>query len=151
MEPHDPTLPHSRTPPSHTVEVAAGLVFRDGKLLITQRHADDHLGGLWEFPGGKRESGESFEQCLRREIMEELGCEVEVGERIDSINHDYPEKSVRLEFYLCRWIAIEPQPIDCAACRWVTQVQLADFEFPAADARLLERLRQPAAWWDKGS
>lgn len=130
-----------------TIEVAAGLVFRGGKLLITQRHAGSHLGGLWEFPGGKREPGETFEQCLRRELREELGCEVEVGERLESIAHDYPEKSVRLEFFRCRWIAHEPRPLDCADCRWVTREQLADFEFPAADARLLEKLRVSAAGW----
>lgn len=129
------------------VEVAAGLIFRDGKLLITQRRADSHLGGLWEFPGGKREPGETFEQCLRRELMEELGCEVAVGELVESITHDYPEKSVRLEFYHCRWLAIEPRPIDCADCCWVTREQLGDFEFPAADARLLEKLQVTAAWW----
>jgi 8-oxo-dGTP diphosphatase len=129
------------------IEVAAGLIFRDGKLLITQRHADAHLGGLWEFPGGKREAGETFEQCLRRELKEELGCDVEVGKRVESITHDYPEKSVRLEFYHCSWLAHEPSPIDCADCRWVTREQLADFEFPAADARLLEKLRATATWW----
>ena len=129
------------------IEVAAGLIFRDGRLLITQRHADSHLGGLWEFPGGKREEGESFEQCLRRELKEELGSDVEVGELVESITHDYPEKSVRLEFYQCRWIAHEPRPIDCADCRWVTKEQLADFEFPAADAQLLEKLCATAAWW----
>ncbi|MEI9864057.1 MAG: NUDIX domain-containing protein [Limisphaerales bacterium] len=62
------------------IEVSAALIFRDGKLLIAQRHANSHLGGLWEFPGGKRESGETFEQCLVREIREELDVEISVGE-----------------------------------------------------------------------
>ena len=61
------------------VDVAAALVFREGKLLITQRHAEAHLGGLWEFPGGKRELNETFETCLKRELREELGIEVAVG------------------------------------------------------------------------
>ena len=64
-----------------TLDVAAALVFRDGKLLITQRYADAHLGGLWEFPGGKREPNESFEVCLARELREELDIEVVVGDR----------------------------------------------------------------------
>ena len=72
----------------NVIEVAAGLVFRDGKLLITQRPAGGHLAGLWEFPGGKREPDESFEDCLRRELMEELGIEVEIGEQIESITLD---------------------------------------------------------------
>ncbi len=58
------------------IEVAAGLVFRDGKLLIARRPRQSHLGGMWEFPGGKREEGESFEECLHRELAEELGIEV---------------------------------------------------------------------------
>jgi len=70
------------------VEVSAALIFRDGKLLITQRHARSHLGGLWEFPGGKREAGETFEGCLVREIREELGVEISVGELFEEIVHD---------------------------------------------------------------
>ncbi len=83
------------------IEVAAGLVFRGGKLLLTQRHPEAHLGGLWEFPGGKREPGETFEQCLARELEEELGIEVTVGELIESITHVYPERTVHLRFFRC--------------------------------------------------
>src|ERR1041385_284352 len=86
-----------------SVEVAAGLVFRNGKLLITQRHPEAHLGGLWEFPGGKREPDESFENCLARELREELGIEVEIGELVESVTHAYPEKTVRLKFFRCHW------------------------------------------------
>jgi mutator protein MutT len=129
------------------IEVAAALIFRDGKLLITQRHADAHLGGLWEFPGGKREPGETFGQCLKRELREELGCEVEVLELVESLTHAYPEKTVHLRFHRCRWLAHEPQPLDCAAVRWVTREQLATFNFPAADAQLLEHLRSEDAFW----
>src|SRR3954452_11254006 len=89
---------------SGAVEVAAGLVFREGKLLITQRYADAHLGGLWEFPGGKRKPTESFPECLTRELLEELGIEIEVAEMIDEIRHTYPEKTVLLRFYRCRWL-----------------------------------------------
>ena len=123
------------------VEVSAALVFRAGKLLITQRHAKSHLGGLWEFPGGKRELGETFEQCLVREIREELGVEITVGELFEEIAHDYPEKSVHLKFFICKIISGEPQPLDCAAVKWIEKPELAGHEFPAADAQLLERLR----------
>src|SRR5882757_10854262 len=81
------------------IEVSAALIFHHGKLLIAQRHATSHLGGLWEFPGGKREAGETFEQCLVRTIREELGVEISVGELFEEIVHDYPEKSVRLKFF----------------------------------------------------
>ncbi|HZI31879.1 MAG TPA: 8-oxo-dGTP diphosphatase MutT [Candidatus Binatia bacterium] len=123
-----------------TIEVSAALIFRAGKLLITRRHTNSHLGGLWEFPGGKREPGETFETCLVREIREELGVEISVDELFEEIAHTYPEKSVHLKFFVCKLVVGEPQPLDCAAVRWVSREELAGFEFPAADARLLARL-----------
>jgi len=131
------------------IEVAAGLIFREGKLLITQRYQDSHLGGLWEFPGGKREPGESFEQCLVRELREELGVRVEVGEVLGEITHAYPEKSVHLKFFVCRLAGGEPKAAGCAALAWVGREQLADYQFPAADARLLGKLRAMPALWDQ--
>ena len=92
-------LQHSSAPTLHSVEVSAALIFRDGKILITQRHAKSHLGGLWEFPGGKREPGETFEQCLVRELREELGIEVEVGGLFEDISHAYAEKTVQPEIF----------------------------------------------------
>ncbi len=129
------------------IEVSAGLIFRDGHLLIAQRHSAAHLGGLWEFPGGKREPGETFEQCLARELREELGVEVAVGEMFETVTHDYPEKSVHLQFHFCRIPAGEPQPLGCAALRWVKQAELDDYTFPAADARLLGKLRAAPELW----
>lgn len=128
-------------------EVAAALVFRDGKLLITQRHPEAHLGGLWEFPGGKREPGETFEDCLVRELREELGIEVSVGELVESITHKYPEKTVHLRFFRCAWKQHEPQPLGCPAFRWVAAPELADYTFPAADARLLDKLQSRLELW----
>ncbi len=133
--------------PPHVIEVSAGLVFRAGKLLITQRHTDAHLGGLWEFPGGKREADETFEECLVRELREELAIEVAVGELIETVEHDYPEKRVRLKFFRCAWRANEPQALGCPAFAWITREQLAGYEFPAADAHLLQRLRATDEWW----
>ena len=129
------------------IEVAAGLVFRDGKLLITQRHDKDHLGGLWEFPGGKRRPGESFEQCLARELHEELGVRASVGELFESLTHEYPGLTVHLKFFLCRLNTGEPKTLDCAALKWVRQTELAAHEFPAADARLLQRLQLSPSLW----
>lgn len=123
------------------VEVAAGLVFRGGKLLITRRLPEAHLGGLWEFPGGKREAGESFEQCLKRELREESGIEVQVHDLVEEMIHDYPDRSVRLKFYRCRWLRHEPRAIRCHDFAWIGPAQLADYSFPAADGRLLEKLR----------
>jgi 8-oxo-dGTP diphosphatase len=131
------------------IDVTAGLVFRAGRLLITRRPAGTHLAGLWEFPGGKLEPGETFEAALVRELDEELAIDVEVGELVEAITHDYPEKSVHLRFYRCRWTAREPHPHEVAAIAWITRDELADYEFPAADARLLDKLRANTALWQE--
>jgi mutator protein MutT len=132
---------------NEVIEVSAGVIFWDGRVLITQRRAGDHLGGLWEFPGGKRHLGESYEDCLRRELMEELGIEVEVGERFAAVTHAYPEKSVHLEFFLCRWLRHEPRAIGVADLKWVTREQLTEFSFPAADEQLLAKLKDTPSLW----
>jgi len=130
------------------IEVAAGLVFRAGKLLITQRALESHCGGLWEFPGGKREPGESFEQCLRRELLEELDMDVRVGNQIDCVVHEYPEKCVELHFYRCEWLAKEPRLIECRDLAWVLPDQLSQYTFPAADACLVTQLSRMPELWD---
>jgi mutator protein MutT len=133
--------------PVRPIEVAAGLVFRNGRLLITQRRANDHLGGLWEFPGGKREPGETYEQCLRRELKEELDLEVEPGELIETIIHSYPEKTVHLRFYRCTCGSADTRLLGCQAAAWITREELSRYSFPAADERLLAQLRQRAELW----
>jgi len=129
------------------IDVAAGLVFRSGKLLITQRHAGTHLGGLWEFPGGKREADETFETCLARELTEELAITVRVGPLVESFTHAYTEKTVRLNFYRCQWRDGEPQRLGCADFRWIQIHELEEFQFPPADERLLERLKADRGLW----
>jgi len=124
------------------IDVSAALIFRDGKLLITQRHPSAHLGGLWEFPGGKRMAEETFEACLVREIREELGVEIAVGPLFEDIVHAYGEKVIHLKFFLCRLVSGEPQPIDCADIRWIGQGELEQFKFPAADEQLLGKLKR---------
>ena len=130
------------------IEVAAGLVFRGGKVLITQRPAGGHLAGLWEFPGGKCEAGETFAECLQRELHEELGIVVNVGERVETVEHEYPEKTVRLVFFRCRLVLGEPHGLEGQEVAWVTRGELADYEFPEADAQLLDLLRENAYWWE---
>jgi mutator protein MutT len=130
------------------IDVAAGLVFREGQLLIAQRRPGDSLGGFWEFPGGKRHAGERFEDCLRRELLEELGIEVEVGPLYESITHRYPEVLVNLRFFRCRWVRHEPQALGCACFAWVNRETLRRYRFPPADARLLERLVSERGAWE---
>jgi 8-oxo-dGTP diphosphatase len=132
---------------NRVIEVAAGLVFHGGKLLITQRPNSGHLADLWEFPGGKREPGETFEDCLRRELREELAIEVEPGILLAEITHTYPEKTVHLQFFKCRWTQGKPVAIGCQAFAWIGVQQLSAYHFPAADERLLEALTRSPDWW----
>lgn len=122
------------------IQVAAGLLCRKGLYLITRRKRGAHLGGLWEFPGGKREDGESLEECLRREVREELGIEITAPAFFRVVRYTYPEKSVELHFFHCGIEAGEPVPLGCEEVRWVAPADLGSFEFPAADRTLLEAL-----------
>ena len=132
---------NSKPETQNPIEVAAALIFRNGRILITQRRADSHLGGLWEFPGGKREPNETFEQCLVREIHEELGVEISTNRLFEEIMHAYPSKTVRLKFFSCRLLHGEPQPLGCAALKWIGESELNDYKFPDADAKLLLKLK----------
>lgn len=134
-----------------SIEVAAGVVFKNNRLLITRRKKDDYLGGLWEFPGGKRKPGETFEECLKRELMEELGIEVKVGELLWSMTHNYPDIQVHLRFFFCTNIKGEPTPIGCDAVEWITREQLSEYKFPEADAMLVDLLHSLPQIWEKAS
>lgn len=122
------------------IQVAAALIVREGRYLITQRNAGVHLSGLWEFPGGKREPGESLETCLRRELREELGIEVTEPVLFRVIRHAYQEKTVELHFFRCLLVSGLPRPLGCADLRWVTPEELTRFPLPAADQPLVEAL-----------
>ena len=130
------------------IEVAAGLVFRDGKLLITKRPQGSHLAGLWEFPGGKREANETIERCLHRELKEELGIEVALGQALESVTHKYSVMTVQITFFLARLAKGEPRAIECAGLEWVTREKLAKFQFPPADQLLISRLVDDPSFWE---
>ncbi len=132
-----------------SIEVAAALIFDSDRLLIAQRPPGVHLEGLWEFPGGKREPGETYEACLLREIREELGCEVLVGPMLHESEHAYPEKCVRIRFFQCQLVSGIPEPLECAALRWVSQDSLGQFQFPEADMALIEQLKMHPEWWQQ--
>ena len=124
------------------VQVAAGLIVREGRYLIARRKAGTHLGGLWEFPGGKREPGESLEDCLHRELREELGIDVTPPVHFRVIRHEYPEKTVELHFFRCAVSQGEAEALDCEEVRWVAPGELSDYEFPPADHPLIEALQE---------
>ncbi len=126
------------------VEVAVGLVYREGRYLIARRKADVHLAGFWEFPGGKREPGETFEECLERELFEELNIRIGAPVPFQIVRHQYPEKTVELHFFRCGIESGQAAAVDCAEIRWVWPHELADFNFPPADRPVIEALRRQA-------
>ena len=122
------------------VRGAIGVIERDGNVLIQRRRHGAHLGGLWEFPGGKRRPGESAAACLQREMKEELGLVVRVGASLGQLRYDYPERRVRLSVYRCHYIRGKPKAFGSAAVRWVPRDRLAHYAFPPANIPLLQRL-----------
>jgi 8-oxo-dGTP diphosphatase len=123
------------------IVVTAALVQRDGAYLVTRRPAGVHLEGLWEFPGGKCDVGESLEACLVREIREELGCDVAVGSEVLTTTHAYPERHVELHFFACSLVG-EPRGLLGQEVRWVPKSELRTLNFPPADAELIALLER---------
>jgi 8-oxo-dGTP diphosphatase len=128
------------------VEVVAALVQDEkGRYLITQRRKGSHLAGLWEFPGGKREADESLEEALRRELTEELSARFAVGQRVETVRWEYPERTIVIHFFRCRLESGTIEPREDQAMTWVAPERLSDFDFPPADRDLIARLRVGAS------
>ncbi len=121
-------------------DIGIGVIWNEGKILIAKRHARDLLGGLWEFPGGHREPGETLAQCVRREVREELGIRVAVGDEFTVVAHGYSHFRVTLHVFHCRYVSGEPRAIGCAAFKWVAPRALARYAFPAANRRILKQV-----------
>jgi len=123
------------------VRVVAAVIRRDGRILVTRRLPGGPLGGLWEFPGGKVEPEESEPDALRREISEELGCDVAVGGLLFRHAHDYPHIHVDLAFYDCALPpGSEPRCLGVAELAWAEPDRLAEFAFCPADVAVLDRI-----------
>ena len=121
--------------------IGVGVVLNEaGEVLIDQRLNEGLLGGLWEFPGGKQEQGELIVETISRELREELAIEVAVGEELISVEHAYSHKKLRFVVHLCQWISGEPQPLASQQVRWVSPQCLADYPFPAANAKIIAAL-----------
>ncbi|MBK8172560.1 MAG: 8-oxo-dGTP diphosphatase MutT [Sandaracinaceae bacterium] len=124
-----------------SVVVAAAVIRREGRILLTRRMAGAHLAGLWEFPGGKLEEGESPEAALVRECREECAIEIEVIDIIDVAFHRYAKKDVLLLFYECRLVNGEVQNKQVAEHAWVLPTDLDNYDLPPPDARLVTKLK----------
>ncbi|WP_455244809.1 (deoxy)nucleoside triphosphate pyrophosphohydrolase [Petrachloros mirabilis] len=125
-----------------TVEVAAGLICQEGRFLIAKRKTGVHLGGFWEFPGGKREPDETFEECLRRELFEELSIRVGAPRLFQVILHKYKEETIELHFFRCSIEAGFAAPLDCDEIRWVYPHEMGNLKFPPADLPIIEALQR---------
>ena len=122
-----------------TIVVTAAIIERDGRFLMARRLKGTHLEGLWEFPGGKIEPGESLEACLARELDEELGVPCRVGRLRFATTHEYPGRRVELHFFDCE-IDGEPRALLGQELRWVSASELASLPLPEADAGLVALL-----------
>lgn len=130
--------PAKKKPHKH---IGVGIIEReDGKVLIALRPEEAMLGGLWEFPGGKQEEGESIQQTVERELYEELGIEVKAYKEFMKLKHVYSHFSITMHAFLCRLISGNPSPKSSQEIRWVEISELEQFPFPTANKRLTERL-----------
>ncbi|MEO1286670.1 MAG: A/G-specific adenine glycosylase [Chloroflexota bacterium] len=137
-----------KKPKTPHYDVSAGIIRNeDGKLLIAQRPMDGLLGGLWEFPGGKQEQGETLPECLQRELREELAIEVEVGALFTKVKHAFTHFKITLHAYECRYVGSShgsdaPQAIEAHDWAWVTEDNLDQYSFGKADREVIKALRE---------
>jgi mutator protein MutT len=135
-------MPEAASPIPHKL-IGVGVIWNDaGQILIDRRRPEGLFGGLWEFPGGKIELGETAEDCIKREIQEELGIAIEVGEHLITIDYTYTHLRVTLIVHHCRHLTGEPMPIECDEICWVMLPEIDQFLFPKANIQIIAALRQ---------
>ncbi|MGB0277047.1 MAG: 8-oxo-dGTP diphosphatase MutT, partial [Synechococcus sp.] len=121
--------------------IGVGVVLNAaGEVLIDQRLEEGLLGGMWEFPGGKQEQGETIDACIVRELREELAIDVVVEDQLITVDHAYSHKKLRFVVHLCSWVSGEPQPLASQQVRWVRPEDLANYPFPAANTKIIAAL-----------
>ena len=124
------------------IPCGVALIRRGDEFLISQRKKNDSFGSLWEFPGGKKDPGESFEECVAREVKEEVDIDVRVHEKFMEIRRPYHERMIWLNFFLCSHVAGEPRPLDCEKVEWVRLEDLKNYEFPPANDQVIQKLKE---------
>jgi A/G-specific adenine glycosylase len=124
----------------HIVVGAAVTMNSRGEVLIAQRKQDDMLGGLWEFPGGKQEPGETIEECIARELLEEIGIKTVVGEHLMTVKHAYSHFTMTMHVYRTKILSGRPRPIQCADYAWVKVPNLGKYAYSKADLQVVARL-----------
>ncbi|MEM7796755.1 MAG: A/G-specific adenine glycosylase [Cyanobacteria bacterium P01_C01_bin.118] len=131
-------LPHKK--------IGVAVIYDDnGHILIDRRKQEGLLGGLWEFPGGKIEPNETVEDCVKREIKEELGIEIEVNDRLITVNHAYSHFKVTLNVFNCTHLSGEPQTIECDEVKWVTLDEIDSYPFPKANSQIIDAIKTRAS------
>lgn len=123
-----------------TIDVGCAIIHRGAELLIAQRHLEDSFGGYWEFPGGKREEGETIEECLVREVREELAILVRPHRLLCRKPIESSGKKIVLFFYFCEWQEGEPRAVECRDFRWVSKDGIRPYVFLPGDLEVLEDL-----------
>jgi len=134
-------MPEKLSPLPHKRIGVAVIRNKQGQILIDRRLAKGEMAGLWEFPGGKIELNETVEECIKREISEELAIEVEVGDRLVTIDRTYSNFEVTLFVHHCQYLSGEPQPIECEEIRWVTLAEISNYTFPEANTQIITILQ----------
>lgn len=121
-----------------TVQVTCALIERSGKVLVARRPEGKALAGKWEFPGGKIEPGETTESCLKREIEEELGCQVKVGPALSPVSHPYSGGTIRLIPFRCTIVCGEPKAMEHAEIAWLEPGDVRGLRLAEADGPILD-------------
>ena len=124
----------------NVIACGVAIIRRGRNFLIAQRKKNDSFGNYWEFPGGKKNHGETFEECVVREAREEVGIQIRVEQKLMEIRRSYNQKIIWLNFYLCVPISGEPIALECLKTQWADVTDLKSFRFPPANDKVIRRL-----------
>jgi len=135
-----PILAPKQKTPHYTV--TAAVIHQNSHVLLAQRPPEGLLGGLWEFPGGKQEKGETLEEALKREIQEELDCQIEVGEKIGVYNHAFTHFKITLHAFHCQLLDSQPKALEASQILWLSLDKLTDYPMGKVDRKIAKQLQK---------